>query len=345
MPSTSLTARFPGTARLPHVALGEWPTPVSASPLLAEKTGADSVWIKHDDVSARAYGGNKVRKLEFLLAAAKAAGSRSIITFGAYGSNHVLATAVHGKRLGFDVHAVLMPQPVTGYLRKNLLADVAAGVTLHVAESYDDALRVAARLRSELRAAGDEPTVVPFGGTSPLGTLGFVNAAFELADQVVRDELPEPHVLYVPYGSMGTAAGLAIGLAAEGLRTRVQAIRVVPDSLSDPDALSRTVAEAVETLRGADEAFPALTLADLNLTVRDEFLGEGYALPTELCRRAVALAAEVGLELETTYTGKALGALIADAEAGEVSGQRVLFWNTYNSRPVEQGSPGRCRRG
>ena len=320
MPLTPLTTRYPGTASVPYVSLGQWPTPVTASPFLAEKTGADSFWIKHDDVSALAYGGNKVRKLEFLLAAAKAAGSRSVITFGAYGSNHVLATAVHGRRLGLGVHAVLMPQPVTSYLRKNLLADVAAGVTLHLADSYDDALRVAARLRSELRATGDEPAVVPFGGTSPIGTLGFVNAAFELADQIERGELPEPHVLYVPYGSMGTAAGLAIGLAAAGLRTRVQAVRVVPESLSDPGALERVVGEAVGVLRGADDGFPALELADLRLTVRDEFLGEGYAVPTELCRRAVALAAEDGIALETTYTGKALGALLEDAAGGPAGG-------------------------
>ena len=332
-----LTARFPGTASIPRVELGEWPTPVNAAPKLSQQTGLASLCVKHDDLAARAYGGNKVRKLEFLLAAAQAVGSRSVITFGAYGSNHVLATAVHGARLGFDVHAVVMPQPVTPNLHRNLLADVAAGVTFHLADSFDDALRVAARVRSDLRRAGDEPTVVPFGGTSSLGTLGFVNAAFELADQIEAGGLSQPDVVYVPMGSMGTAVGLAIGLAAEGLRTRVQAVRVVPASLLDPSALARTVDEAVALLCSADRDFPLLSLSDLGLDVREQFLGEGYAVPTESGRRAVALAAGDGIALETTYTGKALSALLADAEAGQLAGKCVLFWDTYNSRPVEQG--------
>jgi D-cysteine desulfhydrase len=334
-----LTERFPGTASLSRVELGEWPTPVTPAPELAEKLGLSALWIKHDDVSARAYGGNKVRKLEFLLGEAQESGRGAVITFGAYGSNHVLATAIHGARLGIAVHAVLIPQPVTLSLRKNLLADVSAGVTFHLADSYEDSLRVAAALRSELRRAGVDPLVIPFGGTGQHGTLGFVNAAFELADQIEAGEIPEPDVVYVPFGSMGTAAGLAIGFAAEGIRARVQAVRVLPAAEGDAEALARTVAEAVAALRGADPAFPPFERADLGLDVRGEFLGEGYAVPTPAAVDAVQLAAVAGLLLETTYTGKALSALAHDARSGQLDGATVLFWNTYNSRPVAQGDP------
>ena len=297
------------------------------------------LWVKRDDVAAFAYGGNKVRKLEFLLGDALKSGRGAVITFGAYGSNHVLATAIHGARLGLSVHAVLIPQPGTSSLRKNLLADVSAGVTFHLADSYEDSLRVAATLRSELRRAGIEPLVIPFGGTNEHGTLGFVNAAFELADQIESGVLPEPDVVYVPFGSMGTAAGLAIGFAAEGIRARVQAVRVLPAAEGDAEALARVVAEAIATLREVDPAFPQLDRTDLALDVRGEFLGDGYAMPTPEARRAVQLAAEAGLSLEMTYTGKALSALVHDAEDGQLDGATVLFWNTYNSRPLSQGDP------
>jgi D-cysteine desulfhydrase len=337
MTALPLASRFPGTAALPHVELGDWPTPATSSPELAEGLGLAALWLKRDDVSARAYGGNKVRKLEFLLGEAQESGREVVITFGAYGSNHVLATAVHAARLGIAVHAVLLPQPVTASLRKNLLADVAAGVTFHLADSYEDSLRVAATVRSELRLTGIEPLVIPFGGTTARGTLGFVNAAFELADQIQSGVLPEPDVVYVPFGSMGTAAGLAIGFAAEGIRARVQAVRVLPAAEGDSNALTRTIAEAVAALRESDSDFPPLEREDLALDVRGEFLGEGYALPTPAATEAVRTAADAGLSLETTYTGKSLAALTADARSGQLAGASVVFWNTYSSRPLALG--------
>lgn len=341
MSESPLTRRFPGVSAIPRIELGSWPTPVSSAPTLAEKTGAASLWVKHDDISAGAYGGNKVRKLEFLLADALRRECGAVITFGAFGSNHALATAVHAARFGLPVHAVLMPQPVTSHLRATLLAYVAAGATLHPADSFDDALRIAAGLRAELRRAGIEPAVIPFGGTNALGTLGFINAAFELAEQIEAGVLPAPDVLYAPLGSMGTAAGLAIGLAAAGIATRVQAVRVVPASPADPDALSRTVDEAVAAVRAVESGFPRLTLADLALDVREGFLGEGYAQPTPAGMRAAERAAACGIALESTYTGKTLSAVAADAAEGRLGDAAVLFWNTYNSRAVARGDSAR----
>ena len=147
-----------------------------------------------------------------------------------------------------------------------------------------------------------------------------MNAAFELADQIESGELPEPDVVYVPFGSMGTAAGLAIGFAAEGIGTRVQAVRVLPPASGDAEALARTVAEAVGALSGVDAGFPRLEREDVAVDVRGEFLGEGYAVPTLEALEAVELAAESGLALETTYTGKALAALAHDADSGKLDG-------------------------
>ena len=334
----SVTARaLEYSGSLPRHGIAALPTPLER---LGEGTCESSgdLWVKRDDLTGEPYGGNKVRKLEFHLGEARARGSRAIVTFGAVGSNHVLATATYGAREAFEVHAILTPQRPTPYLARNLAADVAAGATLHFAESAEDASRLAAEVCEVLRERDEaEPFVIPFGGTSPVGTLGFVNAAFELAEQVVADEMPEPDVVYVPLGSMGTAAGLAVGLAACEMRTRVVGVRVVAGEIANESALDRVVDDVVALIGTADESFPVLRRSDLALEVREGFLGEEYAHATHAAREAVSIADTWGLDLETTYTGKALAALLADARAGVLDGSAVLFWNTYNSRPLDPG--------
>jgi D-cysteine desulfhydrase len=329
-----LHRRFPGTAALPSLVIASLPTPVERAdgPLGA---GVGELWVKRDDLTAAAYGGNKVRKLEFLLARALEQGARSIITFGALGSNHVLATSVHGRALGLDVHAVLTPQARTSYLAGNLASDLAVGAVLHPAPSFEAAPRVAVGVRAELRERdGVEPFVIPFGGTCPESDAAYVNAALELAEQVSAGVLPEPDLVYVPLGSAGTSVGLAVGCAAAGLTTRVVAVRVVPEQVANEDSLREVVEGGVAVLRALDPTFPVLALEDLNLEVRHDFFGDGYAVPTPECLAAVALAGEVGLHLETTYTGKALAALRADAVAGSLGDKTVVYWNTFNSRPL-----------
>jgi D-cysteine desulfhydrase len=329
--SLALHQRFPGTRALSHVSLGCWPTPVRHAPELGRTLGLDALFIKRDDVSGLAYGGNKVRKLEFLLGQALAEKRRSLITFGATGSNHVRATAVYGAQVGLRVHAVLSPQPETSYLAANLQADRDAGAVIHMVDSFGAALSRGTELREQLaREEGIEPAVIPFGGTDARGTLGFVNAAVELSAQIAQGLLPEPDFIYLPYGSTGTAAGLALGLLALGLRTRVVGVRVVPAEATNPVRTARITNEAAALLREADGHFPAVSAKDAALTIREGFLGEGYAVPTPESQAAVALAAAHGLHLETTYTGRALAALAADV--GRLAGKTVLFWNTYNSR-------------
>jgi 1-aminocyclopropane-1-carboxylate deaminase/D-cysteine desulfhydrase-like pyridoxal-dependent ACC family enzyme len=300
---------------------------------LARRLGVQALFVKRDDVSGQAYGGNKVRKLEFLLGQALAENRRAVITFGAVGSNHVRATAVYGGQLGLQVHAVLAPQPSTAYLEANLSADRAAGATLHFVESYGQALRRGTELGDAItRQDGVEPLVIPFGGTNARGLIGFVNAAIELAGQIEAGALPMPDLIYVPYGSTGTACGLAIGLAAIGLRTSVIGVRVVPAESTNPDRARRVMEEAVGLLRGLDAGFPAVNPDGIALEVRDGFLGEAYAAATVESLEAVALAQADHLHLETTYTGKALAALAADARAGKLASKTTLFWNTYSSR-------------
>jgi 1-aminocyclopropane-1-carboxylate deaminase/D-cysteine desulfhydrase-like pyridoxal-dependent ACC family enzyme len=327
----ALFERYPALSEeLPHVALGTLPTPVEPLPGF----GCD-LYVKRDDLSGEPYGGNKVRKLEFLLAEALDAGAAETLTFGAAGSNHALATAVYASRLGMHPISVLVDQPNAAYVRRNLLAQAALGAELHRAADFDARLRVAAEVRAARRSAGrPQPHIIPMGGTCAASTAGFVNAAFELAAQVDAGLAPIPDRVYVPLGSMGTAAGLALGFAALRWPTVVVAVRVIPEVVAGRDRLDALLGETAALLHGADATFPALGSAECRVDIRDEFFGEEYARFTEEGMAAVRRAGEAGLRLEGTYTGKTFAALLADAEEGALDGEHVLFWDTYDSHDV-----------
>ncbi len=320
---------------VPRVPLGTWPTRVESLDRLAARLGARSLQVKHDDLSAPVYGGNKVRKLEILLGDALKQGARHVMTFGAAGSNHALATAIHGRALGLEVTSFLSVQPNATYVRRNLLAHHAVGgrVRMHVDTSA--AMRDAAAYRATVLAeTGSEPFVIPFGGTSPLSTAGFVNAGLELASQVAAGAALEPDVVYVPLGSMGTAAGIALGLALGGLTPVVRAVRVVPETIAGAGKLAALMVDAARLLEEADPSFPRSVAGQCRVEVIEEFLGQEYARFTPEGMEAVALAGEVGLHLEGTYTGKTMAALLAAARNGELADANVLFWDTYNSRDL-----------
>lgn len=324
-----LFREFPSlVATLPRVVLGEFPSPVEAVDL-GRDLGLGSLWIKRDDRCGLEYGSNKIRKLEFLLAEAQARGAREVFTFGFAGSNHALATALGARRLGLTCTALLMPQAGARYVRQNLLAGLGAGARLVPCRNILSAGLRAWRLQRRGAFA------IPAGGTCALGIVAYVNAAFELKDQIREGLLPEPDRIYVPLGSMGTAAGLSLGLQAAGLSTRIEAVRVIERRWAPTRALADRLREALALLRQRDPSFPALSALGSNLRIRDEFLGPGYARFTPEGREASARMKEAtGIELVGTYSAKAFGALLADARRGELKGQRVLFWNTYNSRDL-----------
>jgi 1-aminocyclopropane-1-carboxylate deaminase/D-cysteine desulfhydrase-like pyridoxal-dependent ACC family enzyme len=328
-------ARYPGTLQLPWVQLATLPTPVEPISGLAEASGAEAFWVKRDDLTSDVYGGNKVRKLEFLLGEALDTHAADVITFGAAGSNHALATAIHGSALGLRVHSMLVPQPNARYVARNLLAGVACGADVHMFSDPTHALRGAAALRRRLRAStGREPHLIPFGGTTPRSGIGFVSAGLELATQVEYGELPEPDLLYVTLGSLGTAAGLAVGMRAAGMRTRLVGVPVVSYEADSAENLLALIRATQDAVREADPTFPDHGWSTDDFEVATGFLGEEYARFTAEGMDAVRLAAASGLRLEGTYTGKTLSALLAHGRAGRMDGRTVLFWNTYNSRDL-----------
>ncbi len=332
-----LFTRYPRLVqRCPYRPLGDWPTPVERLPLLAERLGIGRLFIKRDDISGRPYGGNKVRKLEFLLGDALQRGARAILTFGRAGSNHALATAVYGRAAGLETIAMLLPQPNAHCVRRNLLWSLALDAELHLQATTPvlaaDALYQF--VRSLLRR-GRPPLIVPPGGSSPVGTLGYVNAAFELQGQVEAGLLPEPDLIYVTAGTMGTAAGLILGLRLAGLQSRVVAVRVVEEAYVNGKGMVQLIRRTNHHLQRLDGAVPNLTIDVDDFDLRGEFYGGAYGRFTPECMSAVSLMEETAaLRLEGTYTGKSCATLIDDAARGLLADKTVLFWHTANSQPA-----------
>lgn len=322
--------------RAPHVPLCDLPTPVARLRAASERLGTE-IWVKRDDISATSFGGNKPRKLEFLLGEARRRGARAVVTFGYVGSNHATATAVHASGIGIKAVALLLHQPPAAYVRRNLLIHAASGTDLHAYRSMRTiGPGAVAQLIAWAARTRRRPMMIPAGGSSPLGVVGMVNAGFELAAQVRAGEMPEPDVVYVACGSAGSAAGLSVGMAAAGLRTSVVAVRVAAERWAGPERVAELARDAVGLLRGWDAGFPSATGS--RAEVRGDFYGPGYAHFTPEGDEATELVREAeGYDLDGTYTAKAFAAVLADARAGELEGRRVLFWLTATSTAPRTG--------
>jgi len=324
-----LFRQYPALKRgLPHVSLGDWPTPVARLANIGQDCRID---IKNDAMSGPLYGGNKVRKLEFLLAEAAANGAQEVMTFGVAGSNHALATALYAEQQGMRCISALTPQRNAHYVAKNLLAALSTNAELHHYAS-EAAASHGARFQClrHRRKTGVAPMVIPGGGSSAVGTVGFVNAAFELAKQVANNELPEPDKLYVALGTMGTAAGLLLGLRAAGLATEVVPIRVVRNSIGNLPGLHKLYDATNKLLHEIDDRFPLISLQQD--VIRHDQFGESYAVFTESGMAAKKLLAQQeNIALEGTYTAKTMAALLSDMHSGKLSGLNVLYWHTYNA--------------
>jgi len=331
-------AQYPALAReLPFVSLGTYPTPVQRLEHLGAALGVEAVYVKREDLSGEAYGGNKVRKLEFVLAQAQRDGRKEVLTFGGTGSNHALATAIYAHQLGMRSISVLMPQPSSPGVRRSLLMSHRCGAELHLVDGPEDLSPAAERICAEHEdRLGMAPMVIPTGGSSVLGTVGSVSAAFELKAQIDAGDMPVPDAVYVALGSMGTAMGLLLGLRALRLPTEVVAVRVVRTSLANPAAMAALVRQTNDLLCSADPSFPVVPFTEQDAVMREGYFGEGYAIPTPGGSEAVEMIARTeGIGLENTYTGKTLAALVDDARSGGLEDKTVLFWDSYNYRSFD----------
>ncbi len=329
---------FPALERaLPRAPFIRSPTPVE--PLALDGAAVGTLFVKRDDRSCPLYGGNKPRKLEFLLGRARDQGAKTLVTTGGLGTNHGLAMTILARSIGLGSVLVLVDQPLTPAVRETLRLQRAFGARQIAARNVPGAALHVLWALANATLHGQRPQLVPTGGSSALGNVGFVSAGLELAEQIRAGLLPEPATIFVPVGTGGTMAGLWLGLRLAGLATRVVGVVVTDILPPSPSRLARAARATLRLLRRADPSVRGVEIRASDFPLVRDQLGAGYGAPTAAAQDAVAAAERLGLRLETTYTGKALAAL-RDALAGpDQPAAPVLFWNTYNGVDVAAAAP------
>lgn len=330
-----LHERFPELREtLPRLELCSLPTPVRPLSGLSARAGIE-VWVKDDGASAELWGGNKPRKLEWVLADARRRRFGTVLTFGGLGTNHGLATARYARAHGLRCALALVEQPRDEHVEAQLRRLRADADAVHLTRSTRGTVLAMPWLlarHAQLRPPRP-PYLLPPGGSSPVGAVGFVEAALELAAQVEAGDLPEPDEVVLALGSGGSAAGLLAGFGIAGMRTRVSAV-LVNDQLRLTEAtLTRLARKALALLRsrGAHLAADA-PLGAGGLEVVPGFMGAGYGHATPEGGAATAAARGDELQLDPVYTAKAVAAVLA-REGGTASrgDGPVLYWHTHSA--------------
>jgi D-cysteine desulfhydrase len=326
MPASSLLhQRWPGLG-LGFVPLGSAPSPVRRLEGLVDDV---DLWVKDESrYGDGAWAGNKVRKLEWIIPEALRRRTNTLVTVGGIGTHWGLACALYGRDHGLRTVLGLVDQPVDDHVRQQLVRLEASGAQIHRYAGVRQLRRAAPWLIARNIRGGRMPWYLPAGGSNPVGSLGYVETALEIAEQVRAGDLPEPATVVTAIGSGGTAAGLALGLRIAGLKTRVFGA-VVNDSFPlDAPVIARLATSTASLLasRGAGD-LPSVEAADLRTA--DDWLGSTYGDPTPASTAMVDRAAGLGLELEPVYTGKALAAI---ADLGRTLEGPVLWLNTHGPR-------------
>ncbi len=310
------------TEKLPRIQLAHLPTPLEPLPRLSTALGGVEVWIKRDDQTGLAGGGNKTRKLEFLIAAAKAAHADTVITGGAPQSNHCRQTAAAAAKTGLRAVLVLggTPETATG----NILLDTLLGAEIVWAGNRPRDTVMAETVAAQ-KAAGHTPYLIPYGGSNFIGAAAYVAAVDELAQQLAERQLPPFDRIVFASSSGGTHAGLAVGVAALELPTQVLGI-----SIDKPEVeLSGEIVGALATETAQQLGLPHRFNRE-NIFANDGYMGLGYGVMGDGEREAIALFARTeAILLDPVYTGRAAAGLIDLIRQGKIApGERILFWHT-----------------
>ncbi len=320
-------------SRFPRLRFAHLPTPLEPMPALSKLLGGPDLWIKRDDCTGLGGGGNKTRKLEFLMADALEQGADTIITQGATQSNHARQTAAIAAKLGFESHLVLEDR--TGYedadynYNGNVLLDQLYGAHLRKVPVDTDMNAAMDKLAGELASAGRKPYIVPGGGSNPIGALGYVNAAQELVVQANDRGLRIDYVVHAT-GSAGTQAGLVTGFSGTRSGIPVLGIGVGPPREAQEQSVFELAGETAEYLGIAG----AVQRSDV--VANSDYVGDGYGLPTDGMREALRLVARTeSVLLDPVYTGKSMAGLIDLIRSGFFEkGQNVVFVHTGGAQAL-----------
>lgn len=319
----------------PRFPLATLPTPLQEARRLRAALGGERrcprIFLKRDDLTGLAFGGNKARKLEFLVGAALHDGATVLVTSGAVQSNHARMTAAAARAAGLRAALVLTSRVERPPVQGNLLLDHLLGAEIHLIPANDDpalaigdseAARIA-EVMDDLSGRGERPYLIPVGGSSPVGAFGYVTGTLEIVTQLLAQGLA-PSRLYYASGSRGTQAGLALGAALYSAPYSLQGIAV---SGGDPEKTRRAVRIAGEA---ADMLGVAARLNERELLTDAGYIGAGYGIPTAACLEAITLLArQEGIFLDATYSGKAMAGLIDHIRRGLIDpGETVIFLHT-----------------
>lgn len=317
-------------ARFSRIRLGHGPTPFEPMPRLSQILGGPNLWIKRDDCTGLATGGNKTRKLEYLMAEALAQGADTVITQGATQSNHARQTVAAAARLGMQSHVILENR--TGFEQDayrhsgNVFLDALMGAHISEVAADTDMDAAMAALAERLRATGRKPYVIPGGGSNPVGALGYVTCALELVDQANNQGIVIDTLVHAT-GSAGTQAGLVTGL--EGARAQIPVLGIGVRAARQAQE-ARVFALAQRTAELLD--VPG-SVARESVIANCDYVGDGYGLPTPGMVEAVQLLARTeGILLDPVYSGKGMAGLIDLVRKGHFKkGQNIVFLHTGGS--------------
>jgi len=315
-------------ARFPRVRLTQGaPTPLHPLANLSRHLNGPDIWIKRDDLTGLAFGGNKTRKLEFLIGEAVAQGATHIVTQGATQSNHVRQTVAAANLHGLKT-TVLLEERVTGahddyYTSGNVLLDQILGATIETRPAGLDMNAEMIPVGERLRANGETPYLIPGGGSNPVGALGYVVSAHEIISQANDRQLIIDHVVHAT-GSTGTQAGLVVGFEAANSHIPVLGISVRAPKERQEDNVRR-LARSTWDLLGARGDFP-----DATVVANSDYVGDGYGIPTDGMVEATQLLAQhEGIFLDPVYSGKGFAGLVDLIRKGHFTkGQTVVFVHT-----------------
>jgi L-cysteate sulfo-lyase len=318
-------------SRFPRIKLAHLPTPLEPMPRLTEALGGPNLWIKRDDCTGLSTGGNKTRKLEFLMGQALEQGADTVITQGATQSNHARQTTAAAARLGLECHVLLEDR--TGSDDKsyvyngNVLLDQLHGSTISKRPGDTDMNAAMAELADQLRADGKKPYIIPGGGSNEVGALGYVNAAAELLTQANDRQLKIDHVVHAT-GSAGTQAGLVLGLEALNSGIPVYGVGVRAPK-EKQEAMVFSLAERTADYMGLK---PGVIQREA-VVANSDYVGDGYGLPTAAMVEAVKMMAQYeGILLDPVYAGKGMSGLIDLIRKGHFKkGENVVFLHTGGS--------------
>ncbi len=321
--------------KIPRESFGFFPTPLHRLDSISGRYGVEA-WIKRDDLTGPSiFGGNKTRKLEFLLVEARQKGKDYIITYGATQSNHAMQTSIACRRLGLNavLYLVAVVPPDEKWPRGNLLLDRVMDAEVHIEpcaeggadQARDRARSAAAERIRELEEKGHRCYNIPAGGASATGTLGYVEALVELGGQLKQEAgLPGFDYIYHATGSGGTLAGLLAGKELLQLDFELVPVDVGLVEAGFKEEVSGLAGEALALLEVEKSIDPA------SFIIEPGYAGPGYEIPSPESSAALkALAREEGILVGPVYTAKALAAMLGHLESGRIKqGSRILFWHT-----------------